>query len=128
MKTEQIPIYFYLISFSTIHLVYLAVFFGFLVTIPKYIRYLNIFIQVFLCIILMIRFHPYRENPRLHRGDALFIFGVSFILFTNVVLVELSKLSFIKKRVNEILFVTPKPISSAVTKLSNIHGNMIGQH
>jgi hypothetical protein len=76
----------------------------------------------------MIRFHPYREKHRLHRGDALFIFGVSFILFTNVVLVELSKLSFIKDRVNYILFITPKPISSIITKINNIRGNMNGQN
>ena len=127
MKTDEIPIYLYIISFATINLVYIAVFFGFLVSIPRYIRYLNIFIQVFLCGVLMVRFHPYREKPRLHRGDSLFIFGVSFILFTNVVLVELSKLSFIKERVNDILFITPKPISSLITKISDIRGNMIGR-
>ena len=121
MKTDQITISFYIVSIFIIHFVYIAVFLGIFVTIPKYIRYLNIFIQVFLCFILMIKFHPYRQNPILQTGDKMFIFAASFFLFTNVVLVELSKIPFVKTKIDEIISITPTPISSFITKINNIN-------
>ena len=120
MKTDQITNYIYIFSLLIIHLVYIAVFLGVFVTIPEYIRLLNIFIQVFLCFVLMIRFHPFRENPKLNNGDTMFIFGAGFILFTNVVLVELSKISFIQQKVDVVLSMLPKPLSSIITNSSNI--------
>jgi hypothetical protein len=68
----------------------------------------------------MIRFHPFRENPKLNNGDTMFIFGAGFILFTNVVLVELSKISFIQQKVDVVLSMLPKPLSSIITNSSNI--------
>ena len=121
MKTNKITISLYMVSIFIIHFVYIAVFLGIFVSIPKYIRYLNIFIQVFLCFILMIKFHPYRENLILQNEDKMFIFGASFVLFTNVVLVELSKIPFVKTKMDEILSITPKPISLVITKMNNIH-------
>ena len=84
MKTENWTIFIYTGSLLIIHLVYIAVFLGIFVTIPEYIRLLNISIQVFLCLILMFRFHSFRENHKLQPGDTMFIFGAAFILFTNV--------------------------------------------
>lgn len=95
MKTENITIPVYVSSLFIIHIVYIAVFLGIFVTVPEYIRKLNVFIQTFLCLILMFRFHPFRENPKLHPGDNMFIFGVVYIVFTNVVLVELTKIPII---------------------------------
>jgi hypothetical protein len=105
MKTEYWTIFIYSGSLLIIHLVYIAVFLGIFVTIPEYIRLLNIFIQVFLCLILMIRFHPFRENHKLQPGDSMFIFGAAFILFTNVVLVELSNVPIIGGEVKNIVSI-----------------------
>jgi hypothetical protein len=120
MKTEQFTISIYIGSLIIIHLVYIAVILGIFVTIPSYIRLLNIFIQVFLCVILMIRFHPFRENPKLHNGDTMFIFGAGFVLFTNVVLVELLKIAFVEKKIHEILQIVPKPVSKIITTNMNL--------
>jgi hypothetical protein len=74
MKIDNITIPVYITSLFIIYIVYIAVFLGIFVAVPEYIRVLNIFIQTFLCFILMIRFHPFRENPKLHPGDNMFIF------------------------------------------------------
>ena len=97
MKIDNITIPVYITSLFIIYIVYIAVFLGIFVAVPEYIRVLNIFIQTFLCFILMFRFHPFRENPKLHPGDNMFIFGVVNIVFTNVVLAELTKVPIIHK-------------------------------
>jgi hypothetical protein len=101
MIFEHITIPLYIASLFIIHLVYIAVFLGIFVTIPEYIRILNIITQVFLCIVLMIRFHPFKTNPKIHHGDNMFIFGAVFILFTNVVLTEFTKIPIIQKLVDK---------------------------
>lgn len=107
MKSENWTIFIYSGSLFIIHLVYIAVFLGIFVTIPEYIRLLNISIQVFLCLILMFRFHSFRENHKLQPGDTMFIFGAAFILFTNVVLVELSNVPIIGSKVKQIVSILP---------------------
>ena len=107
MMKKDIAVSFYVFSLFIIHIVYIAVFLGIFVTIPEYIRILNIFVQVFLCLILMIRFHPFRENPTLQSGDSMFIFGAGFFLFTNVALVELSKLPVIGIQIKKVLSIIP---------------------
>ena len=78
---------YYLVSMGLVHIIYLAVFFGIIVKIPDAINYLNIVIQVGLCLILMIRFNPFRSTVYVMQpGDTTFIFASSFLLFTNVVL------------------------------------------
>jgi hypothetical protein len=80
---------------------YLAVFLGIFTTVPEFVKYLNIGIQTFLCLFLMIRFHPFREKYALKSEDIMFIFGSAFILFTNLVLVELVKIPAIGNVVNK---------------------------
>ena len=112
MKTKDWTIFIYSGSLLIIHLVYIAVFLGIFVTIPEYIRLVNRFIQVFLCFFLMFRFHPFRENYKLQTGDTMFIFGAAFILFTNVVLVELSSLPIIGTYVKRIVSRLPSSKST----------------
>lgn len=107
MKTEVWTIFIYSWSLFIIHLVYIAVFLGIFVAIPRYIRLLNIFIQVFLCFVLMFRFHPFQENHKLQTGDTMFIFGAAFILFTNVVLVELANVPIIGSKIKRIVSLLP---------------------
>ena len=110
MKTEHWVIPIYTGSLWIIHLVYIAVFLGIFVTIPEYIQILNVFIQVFLCLILMIRFHPFQDNHKLQPGDTMFIFGAGFILFTNVVLVELVNIPIIGIEIKKVLSIIPSKL------------------
>jgi hypothetical protein len=103
MQYSYIIDHFYFWSIAIIHIIYIAVFLGIFVNIPVYIRYLNFFIQVLLCVVLMIRFHPYKENPILKRSDTMFIFGAATFLFTNVVLVEIVKIPMVNIYLNKTL-------------------------
>ena len=100
MKIHTIAIPIYIVSLFCIHIGYLAVFLGFFATIPSYIKYLNIGLQCFICFFLMIRFHPFREKYHLRDSDIMLIFGSAFILFTNLVLVELVQIPMIGKYIN----------------------------
>ena len=102
MKIENITIRVYTISLAIVYIGYIAVFLGIFVAVPEYVRMLNLGIQTFLCLILLIRFHPFRENPKLQVGDNMFIFGVVVIVFTNVVLVELTKIPIVNEWVSSI--------------------------
>ena len=102
MKIENITIRVYTISLAIVYIGYIAVFLGIFVAVPEYVRMLNLGIQTFLCLILLIRFLPFRENPKLQVGDNMFIFGVVVIVFTNVVLVELTKIPIVNEWVSSI--------------------------
>jgi len=95
--------HFYFWSIIIIDAIYIAVFLGIFVNIPVYIRYLNFFIQLLLCIILLIRFHPFKEHTHLKQTDAMFIFGAATFLFTNVVLVEMVKFPIVNTYLNKTL-------------------------
>lgn len=100
MKVDHVAIPIYVVSLVFIHIGYLAVFFGIFATIPTFIKYLNFGIQFFLCFFLMIRFHPFREKYNLKPADIMFIFGSAFLLFTNLVLVEMVQIPTIGNYVN----------------------------
>jgi len=95
--------HFYFWSIILIDAIYIAVFLGIFVNVPVYIRYLNFFIQLLLCVVLMIRFHPYKEHNHLKQTDTMFIFGAATFLFTNVVLVEMVKFPVINTYLNKTL-------------------------
>lgn len=80
---------FYIWSIFIVYFFYIAVFLGIFVNIPYYVKDLHFIIQIGLCSILMIRFHPFREKYVLKPYDISFIFGTATFLFTNVILVEL---------------------------------------
>jgi len=66
-----------------IHVFYIFIFLGLISVEMKYVNYLNIVVQVFICIILMMRFHPLRKH-KLHKHDSQLIFGSAFFLLTNL--------------------------------------------
>lgn len=66
-----------------IHAFYLLIFLGLISVEMKYVNYLNIVVQLFICIILMLRFHPLRKH-KLHKHDSQLIFGSAFFLLTNL--------------------------------------------
>jgi hypothetical protein len=66
-----------------IHISYFIVYFGIASIHAKYMNYLNIFIEVFVCLFLIARFHPFREHT-LHKYDSTIIFGSAILLLTNL--------------------------------------------
>ena len=92
MHIHKIAIPIYIVSLALIHITYLAVFLGVYTTIPVHVKYMNIGVQIFLCLFLMIRFHPFREKYHLRKYDIMFIFGSAFLLFTNLVLVNMDSI------------------------------------
>jgi hypothetical protein len=66
-----------------IHLFYILIFLGLISVNMQYVNYLNIAVQLFICIILMLRFHPLRKH-KLHKYDSQLIFGSAFFLLTNL--------------------------------------------
>lgn len=81
--------YLYVTSIFIINIFYIALFFGIVISIPDYVQTLQLIVQIFLCIILLIRFHPFQDNYKITRYDARLIFGAVIIIFTNVVFQEL---------------------------------------
>lgn len=75
----------YLISLAFIHVVYALVFLGILSSVPNYVYYLNISVQILLCLFLMLRYHPFRTHNKLGPFDAKLIFGASSLLLFNIV-------------------------------------------
>jgi hypothetical protein len=108
----------YIFSLLLVHIGYLAVFLGIFATIPILIKYLNVAIQFFLCFFLMIRFHPFREKYQLQSIDITFIFGSAFILFTNLVLVELIQIPEVGNYINSGLKMFGKTTQTPTLQLS----------
>lgn len=106
---------FYFWSILLIYFFYIAVFIGIFVNVPYYIKELHFIIQIGLCSILMIRFHPFREKYILKPYDISFIFGTATFLFINVILVEIVKNKMISnylKRTLSFLHISYNPYSS----------------
>ena len=98
-KIDQIiepiaPYYVYLIF--GIHLLYVMAFFGIISSNSKYLRELNIFVQTFICVFLLLRFHPFRKHT-FHQSDATIIFGSAIFLLFNLGFVEYFN-SFVEKK------------------------------
>lgn len=102
MKRDEVFIGVYVVSLILIYIGYIAVFLGIFKTVPTLVKYLNIGIQGFLCLFLMIRFHPFRDKFIIKPIDNMFIFGSAYILFTNLVLVELVKFPIVGNYINNI--------------------------
>jgi hypothetical protein len=73
----------YMGSLFILHLAYILVFLGIIQYTPMFVNNLNILIQVFVCIFLMVKFHPFRKHE-LKEFDSTIIFGSAMFLLTNI--------------------------------------------
>ena len=73
----------YIIGMVLIHLFYFLAFFGIFYVNPEYSRRLTLFVEVIICLFLMIRFNPFRE-PKLSGFDTKIIFSSAIFLLTNI--------------------------------------------
>ena len=87
------PIYYWLLIL--LYFLYVAVFFGLFYMNTIYINHLSIFIQVFIALILMIRFNPLRHHV-VKSSDNTIIFASAFFLLMNVGLTQ-TVVSYMKK-------------------------------
>lgn len=84
-KTKTI----YKVTMALIHIIYIFLFFGILTIDFKYLRLFSIFIQILVCIFLIIRFHPFREHYY-EKNDATILFGSAIFMLENLGLTELA--------------------------------------
>lgn len=74
---------FYISMIVTLHILYFVTFIGIIRVNSTYIHYLDVFIQLFICVFLMLRFNPFREH-KLHKNDSIIIFGSAVFLLSNL--------------------------------------------
>jgi len=74
------PVYLTIIGF--IYLSYFLIFFGIFYMNKKYIDIFSNVLLTFVCLFLILRFHPFRKHE-LREFDATIIFGSAVLLLTN---------------------------------------------
>lgn len=83
---DDVTIWFYFGLITLYYLVYFLIFIGYIQH-KNAIDFLNTFIQVFIALFLIIRFHPYRKH-QLRRSDPYIIFASGFFLLLNLGIVK----------------------------------------
>jgi hypothetical protein len=92
----------YMGSLFILHFVYILITIGVIQYTPQIISNLNIFIQIFISVFLMIKFFPFRKHE-LKEFDSTIIFGSAIFLLTNLGFTEyLTNYFGTKKVVSEI--------------------------
>lgn len=79
---------YYIYSITLFHLLYVFLFIGILQFASDYLPVLNVCIQVFVCIFLILRFHPFRKHE-FKESDARIIFGSATFLLLNLGFIEM---------------------------------------
>jgi len=74
----------YLLSVLIIYGIYAFVFLGIIPSTPYIVHYLSVFVQFFVCMVLLIKFHPFRSKYELKEFDGEIIFGSAFIILSNL--------------------------------------------
>ena len=80
----------YVIFLLIAHILYIVTYLGLLSNNETYIKTLNIALQTFIVVFLLIRFNPLRKKYEVKPVDVEIIFGSAFLLGTNLISVELS--------------------------------------
>lgn len=77
----------YLISIGILYLMYFLIFFGLFNINKEYTRLLSNFIQLGICLFLIMRFNPFRKHE-LGEFDGVIIFGSAMFLLANLGITE----------------------------------------
>lgn len=101
-----------------IHGIYILMFFGIVVINTKYVSYLSIFIQLFVCVFLMIRFNPFREYA-IQKIDKIIIFNSATFLLMNLGITEPIRAYIEQQSFREKLFNNAKNINIFNQLLNN---------
>jgi hypothetical protein len=81
------------------HVLLVAIFLGAVYINPEYIDNASMVIRIFVCLFLLIRFHPFRKHS-LHRFDGQIIFIAAMFLLTNEGLTQYVLSNFDKPNVS----------------------------
>ena len=79
---------YYVYSIITLHILYVFALIGFLSFTSETLRVFNVLIQVFICLFLIFRFHPFRKHE-LREYDGKIIFGSAAFLLFNLGVIEI---------------------------------------
>ena len=79
--------HYYIYTIVTLYVIYIFVLLGVLTLESTYLRIFNAFIQAFICLFLILRFHPFRKHE-LHASDARIIFSSATFLLFNLGIIE----------------------------------------
>ena len=92
---------FHFLNFSYI---LLFAFFGIIILDQQYIKQYNRTIQMFVCLFLLIKFHPFRDHT-LKEGDSNIIFGSAFFLLFNLGIIQFmnTTMTEVEKTIKEIV-------------------------
>lgn len=93
--------FFHFLNFSYI---LLFAFFGIIILDQQYIKQYNRTIQMFVCLFLLIKFHPFRDHT-LKEGDSNIIFGSAFFLLFNLGIIQFmnTTMTEVEKTIKEIV-------------------------
>ncbi len=72
----------FLWTLTGLHLLLIAIFAGVIYVNPTFIENVSFMIRIFVCLFLIIRFHPFREHE-LRKYDGQIIFIAAIFLLTN---------------------------------------------
>ena len=78
--------HFYFLSLVFIYIIYALAFLGIFSSVSEYVIIWHLAVQIFLCLFLMFRYHPFRNTYKFKPIDARLIFGAAMLLFVNIVL------------------------------------------
>jgi len=101
-------VYFYVVILLNISYIFLYIGLNYIDN--TYLHYFSTFVQVFVCIFLIIRFNPFRTHS-LRKNDASIIFGSAILLLANLGIYQylhstskvlLEKIPFIKTGIDAI--------------------------
>jgi len=99
---------YYFISLIAVHVIYIVVFFGIVNIDTKYMNYLNISIQIFICTYLIIKYRPFRKHI-MRENDYSIIFGSAMFLLTNLGALQLIEQYLPKSLSKSINNIFPEP-------------------
>ena len=81
-----------------IYILYIGIYLGFSFAKPEYIHLLSKTVRLFICLFLIIRFHPFKQHYGLKDFDGELIFATAILMLTDLGIMQFF-ISDVKKRV-----------------------------
>ncbi len=97
-KLEHIKKPMYIGMMVTLYFLYIGIYFGLTFADPLYVTMLSKLIRLFVCMFLIIRFHPFKETHTLREFDEKIIFASAILLLTDLGITQFV-LNNVRKRV-----------------------------
>ena len=89
MDHIDLKLHIFTFSVISVHIAYIAIFFGILYIDQRFIRIFSTFIQFVVCLFLIFRFWPLHKKHEITKLDVSIIFYCATFLLLNVVSIEI---------------------------------------